>query len=223
MVDLIDAAAHELNKDRDTIMRMFGEYFAETIGRYGYARLLRILGRDLRDFLNGLDDLHEYLRFSYPEMVPPSFNCADETPEGMLLHYTTKRKGFLNYVIGQLVMVGKIYGKEVEVSMEQEETNGLETHYILLLKFDNTAMLNERTNSMLGSADFSISSKSFFGIFPFGFAFTDDLMIRKVGNMLQEVLPDLFGQKLDEAFTLRKPVLGRLTWKNVSCRQYMFL
>ena len=203
-------------------MMMFGEFFAENIGRYGYARLLRILGRDLRDFLNGLDDLHEYLRFSYPKMLPPSFVCADETPEGMLLHYTTTRKGFLNYVIGQLVTVGKIYGKEVEVSMEQEETNGSETHYILSLKFDNTAMLTERTNSMLGSADFSISSKSFFRIFPFSFAFTDDLVIRKVGNMMQEVLPDLFGQALDQAFRLRKPVFGRLTWKNVSCPRYKF-
>ena len=216
MISLVDAAAEELGKDRDSVMMMFGEYFAENIGRYGYARLLRVLGRDLRDFLNGLDDLHEYLRFSYPKMCPPSFVCADETPEGMLLHYTTKRKGFLCYVIGQLKTVGKIYGKELEISVDSEETDGIVTHFVLDLKFDNREMLMPRRPSVMGFADFSIDSDTFFSIFPFGLAFSDDLIIRKVGSKLQEVLPDLFGEQLDQTFTLLKPHLGRLNWNQVS-------
>ena len=31
-----------------------------------YGDVLALLGRELRDFLNGLDNLHEYLKFSYP-------------------------------------------------------------------------------------------------------------------------------------------------------------
>ncbi len=48
---------------------------------------MRVLGRNLRDFLNGLDNLHEYLRFSYPKLKPPSFFCEEETKDGLLLHY----------------------------------------------------------------------------------------------------------------------------------------
>ena len=34
-----------------------------------YGDVLALLGRELRDFLNGLDNLHEYLKFSYPRFT----------------------------------------------------------------------------------------------------------------------------------------------------------
>ena len=67
-----------------------------------------MLGRHVRDFLNGLDNLHEYLRFTYPYMKPPSFYCEDETATGLKLHYRSRRKGFLHYVIGQIRAVGQV-------------------------------------------------------------------------------------------------------------------
>ena len=57
------------------------------LGQYGYDRIMRVLGRNLRDFLNGLDNLHEYLRFSNPHLKPPSFFCEHETKQGLILHY----------------------------------------------------------------------------------------------------------------------------------------
>lgn len=203
---------------------MFGEYFAENIGRYGYARLLRVLGRDLRDFLNGLDDLHEYLRISYPKMRPPSFLCENETPEGMVLHYTTTRRGYLPYVIGQLTTIGKIYGKNLEIIIQSEELNGTDCHVVLDLRFDNREMLLPRRPSMLAMAetDFKIDSDTFLGIFPFCVMFNLDLVITRVGSKLQEVLPHLFGKLLNQAFILRKPQFGQLNLHTVSIRCLMF-
>ena len=43
-----------------------GYYFINFLGQFGYGDVLALLGRQLRDFLNGLDNLHEYLKFSYP-------------------------------------------------------------------------------------------------------------------------------------------------------------
>lgn len=213
---LVEAAAEELGEDRDNVMTMFGEYFAENIGRYGYARLLRVLGRDMRDFFNGLVDLHEYLRFSYPHMSPPSFFCSDETPEGLYLHYITKRKGFLHYVTGQIKMIGKIYGKELEIELVSHEETENESHLVLDLKFDNSEMLRVKRPSVTGFADFHIDSTTFFDIFPFSFVFSEDLVIRKVGNKLHEVMPGLFGDVLHRAFTLQKPYMGQLDWEAVS-------
>lgn len=59
----------------------------------------------MRDFLNGLDNLHEYMRFSYPKLKPPSFFVEKENPNGLLLHYRSKRKGYLYYVKGQIKQV----------------------------------------------------------------------------------------------------------------------
>lgn len=213
---LVDAASEELGEDKDNVMSMFGQYFAENIGRYGYARLLRVLGRDMRDFFNGLVDLHEYLRFSYPHMSPPSFFCSDETPNGLYLHYITKRKGFLCYVMGQIKVIGKIYGKEVEINLMTKEETESEVHFVLDLKFDNVEMLRVKRPSVTGFADFHIDSTTFFDVFPFSFVFSEDMVIRKVGNKLHDVLPGLFGDVLNHAFTLQKPYLGQLDWENVS-------
>lgn len=49
-------------------MDQMGVYFVNFVGQYGYDRVLSVLGRHMRDFLNGLDNLHEYLKFSYPMM-----------------------------------------------------------------------------------------------------------------------------------------------------------
>ena len=195
-------------------MMMFGRYFVENIGRYGYARLLRILGRDMRDFLNGLDDLHEYLRFSYPKMRPPSFLCEDETPEGMRLHYTTQRRGYLCYVIGQLETVGQIYGKTLDISVESEEQNGDDTHVVLKLKFDNSEMLQQRPRNVQDS-DISFSADQFMAMFPFSIIFNDDLKITRVGCKLDEVLPGLCQTNLNDTFVLKKPRFGTLTRNTV--------
>lgn len=62
-----------------------GVHFVGFVGQYGYDRVLSVLGRHVRDFLNGLDNLHEYLKFSYPRMRAPSFICENETRQGEIL------------------------------------------------------------------------------------------------------------------------------------------
>ena len=73
-------------------------------------RILKVLGRTLRDFLSNLDNLHEYLRFSYQKIKPPSFFVTNETPNGLTLHYRSKRKGFVNFVMGQ---VSALYSSQI--------------------------------------------------------------------------------------------------------------
>ena len=215
LLDLVKSASIELEEDSNTVMRMFGEYFARNIGHYGYARLLRVLGRDLRDFLNGLDDLHEYLRFSYPNMSPPSFFCEGETEHGLVLHYTSKRSGFLQYVIGQLTTVGRIYGKDLEIEVISEETIGQSiTHFTLDLKFDNRELLRLRQITPLEKR-FSVDASTFLGVFPFCILFDEDLLVWREGEKLLEVLPDLVGKHLENCFSIRKPMLPALSWRQV--------
>lgn len=83
-------------------MNNMGEFFVNFVGHYGYDRVLSVLGRHMRDFLNGLDNLHEYLKFSYPHIKPPSFFCENETKHGLTLHYRSRRKGFVYYTMGQI-------------------------------------------------------------------------------------------------------------------------
>jgi hypothetical protein len=43
----------------------------------GYTRLLHVLGSNLAEFLQNLDDLHLHLQYCWPDMVPPSFRCTE--------------------------------------------------------------------------------------------------------------------------------------------------
>jgi len=215
MMELVDAAALELGEDREKVMCMFGKFFAESIGRYGYARLLRVLGRDLRDFLNGLDDLHEYLRFSYPKMKPPSFFCECETVNGLKLNYTTKRRGYLHYVIGQLKTVGRIYGKDVEVEPLSEEISDSGTcRTVLDLKFDNSEFLQQRQIAVQ-QKQFTVDSQMFLSVFPFCLLLDQQLVIQEVGLKICEVLPPIIGTMLAESFIIRKPLLENVSWRQV--------
>ena len=56
VIDLTDAEFFE----------QVGFFFVELVTQFGYGDVLALLGRQLRDFLNGLDNLHEYLKYSYP-------------------------------------------------------------------------------------------------------------------------------------------------------------
>lgn len=89
-------------------MDQMGVCFVSFVSQYGYDRVLSVLGRHMRDFLNGLDNLHEYLKFSYPRMKAPSFICENETKQGLTLHYRSKRRGFVYYTMGQIREVYKI-------------------------------------------------------------------------------------------------------------------
>jgi len=63
------------------------------------------------------DNLHDYLRFSYPRMVAPSFFCQSETANGLLLRYRSRRRGFVPYVIGQIREVARLY-YDTELTVE---------------------------------------------------------------------------------------------------------
>ena len=79
-----------------------GIYFVTLATDLGYGLMLQSIGRRFRDFFINLDNLHDYLKFTFLRMKAPSFFIADETPEGMLMEYRSKRRGFQYYVQGQV-------------------------------------------------------------------------------------------------------------------------
>lgn len=121
-------------------MHYFGTCFVKYFSHYGYDQIMRVAGRHYRDFLNGIDNLHETMRFSYPRMLSPSFYVSDEDENGCNLHYRSKRIGFKQYVIGQLQACGqRLYNTQVKVDVIQNDVNENGCHVIFRLNFDNSA------------------------------------------------------------------------------------
>ncbi|GFT55793.1 soluble guanylate cyclase 89Db [Nephila pilipes] len=122
----------------DDFLCFFGRCFVRFFTHYGYDTLIRASGRYFRDFLNGIDNLHHQIRFSYPKMQSPSFYVESEDIGGARLHYRSKRTGFGYYVIGQLIQIAQqFYGLDLQVTIlkDDQDINGSsECHLIYDLR-----------------------------------------------------------------------------------------
>ena len=217
LIPRIAKAASEITGDTIAeLMEMFGYAFVGFVAKYGYDRILRVLGRHLRDFLNNLDNLHEYLRFSYPKLRPPSFFCTDESAEGLTLHYRTKRRGYIYYVMGQIKQVGRqFYNTDVEVEVLKQVEN-MDTSYVIMrLHFENLAYKLPATVVQERREQFTINSELFFDVFPFHIVFNKAMVIKSIGQGLNAIMPHILRQAVDEMFNLHRPILD-FNFENVS-------
>ena len=80
----------------------------------------QVMGRTFLDFLNCLDDLHDYLKFSYNKLKSPMFAVVAESRWGVTLQYRTKRKGLglEFYIMGILrELASRLYATDLRVSI----------------------------------------------------------------------------------------------------------
>ncbi|XP_069696916.1 soluble guanylate cyclase 88E [Periplaneta americana] len=186
-----------------------GVHFVGFVSQYGYDRVLSVLGRHMRDFLNGLDNLHEYLKFSYPRMRAPSFICENETRQGLTLHYRSKRRGFVYYTMGQIREVAKhFYHKDMLIELVREELLFDTVHVTFQLTFDNRAFTLASLTMTREEKHLPISASMLFEIFPFSIVFGSDMVVRSIGNSLMVILPDLVGKKITNWFDLVRPLIA---------------
>ncbi|XP_064078216.1 soluble guanylate cyclase 88E-like isoform X2 [Macrobrachium nipponense] len=200
-------AVEILGVKNEDLMFGMGEYFVQFVGQYGYDRVLSVLGRHVRDFLNGLDNLHEYLKFSYPRMRPPSFFCESESRDGMLLHYRSKRRGYAYYTMGQITQVAKhFYQTDMKIQLLNEEFVMDTVQVTFQLNFDNTAFSNQVNLTMIrDEQSLPLRGNMLFEIFPFCMLFGNKMVVKYIGNSLMQVMPNLVGKKVPDWFDLVRP------------------
>ncbi|KAK6625789.1 Soluble guanylate cyclase 88E [Polyplax serrata] len=198
-----------LNVSEREFFDQMGVHFVGFVGQYGYDRVLSVLGRHMRDFLNGLDNLHEYLKFSYPRMRAPSFICENETRQGLTLHYRSKRRGFVYYTMGQIREVARhFYHKEMRIELVREEILFDTVHVTFQLTFDNRAFTLASLTMTREEKHLPISASVLFEIFPFCIVFGSDMIVRSIGNSLMVILPDLVSKKITNWFDLVRPLIA---------------
>ncbi|CAL4131771.1 unnamed protein product, partial [Meganyctiphanes norvegica] len=206
---LAQKACEVLDVSSEDLMNRMGEHFVGFVGQYGYDRVLSVLGRHVRDFLNGLDNLHEYLKFSYPRMRPPSFFCENETSTGMTLHYRSKRRGYAHYTMGQINQVGRLfYNTDIEIQLIKEEVKFDSCHVTFQLKFDNQAFANQVNLNVIRSEHaLALRGNILFEIFPFCMLFGSKMTVRFIGNSMMQVLPDIVGKSISSSFEIVRPII----------------
>ncbi|XP_060678318.1 soluble guanylate cyclase 88E-like, partial [Hemiscyllium ocellatum] len=211
------AAGEVLGKTHDELMYAFGVYMVKRIGNYGYERILKVLGRNVRDFINELDNLHEYFRFSFPKVQPPSFCVEEECETSLTLHYRSTRKGFTQFVKGQLSQVGRqFYNTDIEVEILSKEETEKMTYVVYKMNFDNAAFKHRmpQLKAAPGYEKLPMKKGIIFDMFPFSMIFRRDMTMYRIGEGLKEVFSELQGKKVDDEFTLVRPML-EFNWENI--------
>ncbi|XP_042201847.1 soluble guanylate cyclase 88E-like [Callorhinchus milii] len=214
---LAKAAGEVLGKTHDELMYAFGVYMVKRIGNYGYERILKVLGRNVRDFINELDNLHEYFRFSFPKVQPPSFCVEEECERSLTLHYRSTRKGFTQFVKGQLSQVGRqFYNTNIAVEILSKEETEKMTYVVYKMNFDNAAFKHRmpQQKAAPGYKKLPMKRSIFFEMFPFSVIFRRDMTMYRIGDGLKEVFSDLQGKKVNDEFTLVRPML-EFNWDNM--------
>ncbi|XP_018649285.1 putative soluble guanylate cyclase gcy [Schistosoma mansoni] len=206
------AFSNETGETIENVTYETGLSFAKFISDYGYGNLLRVQGRDFISFLHNLDNLHEYLRLSYPDIQPPSFSVMQITNDCIRLKYSSRRNGYTHYVRGQLMTLAKrLYNLDIKVIFIDKKiiNNVYETIYdIYALNGKRWIDLhNYDIQKPLDIWGDTISSNVFFDIFAFSLLITNQMKIKRVSTSFRKLDSSLEGSDFNEKFLLFKPFI----------------
>merc|ERR1712038_559797 len=218
-----------MGKTAMKLLEMKDEEFYEGMGIYfvtlatdlGYGLMLQSIGRRFRDFFINLDNLHDYLKFTFLRMKAPSFFIADETPEGMLMEYRSKRRGFRYYVQGQVKEISKNFAleiKKLEIVLKKQDVVFDTVVNTFEMKFENLGF-NEMIAAKEARKDASmpIRAATLFEMFPFCVLFNPEMNVTMLGVALRMIIPKIIGEGLSSWFELGKPLV-EFKWDVINSR-----
>merc|ERR1719300_1833931 len=170
-----------------------GVFFVALAQNLGYGMLLSSLGRCFRDFFVNLDNLHDYLKFTFPRMKAPSFFIAEEAETGMTMEYRSKRRGFQFYVQGQIKELSKNFATEIkklDIELKKQEVifDTVVTYYEL--KFENQGYITKLENEAKRKVDaMPIKASIIFEMFPFCILYNSNMEVTILGSFWELVKP----------------------------------
>ncbi|XP_078488883.1 soluble guanylate cyclase 88E [Ciona intestinalis] len=221
MAIIAESVACEVDCPESEIMFKFGAHFMTFVTRYGYDQITSVLGRKLCDFINGLDNLHDYISNLYKVIKPPSFYVEKEDDEGLVFHYNTSRKyvGYVHYVRGLIHSAAVMYYELQDVKVEtlKQEVLGEVMHSVLRVTYKNCTVRKQdpwlpALSKLRSITPVSVNSDIVFDSFPFSIIFDETMQVVTCGVGVVKTFPTLIGKKITDFFVLTKPIGVDLTW-----------
>lgn len=121
---LVGAASTVLGVPAEKVLEVFGESWTDYAKETAFAGLMKFAGRTFPEFVASLDQMHAKIKFSLPDLQPPSFRVTDMRDDSFRLHYYSSRQGLAPLVVGMMKGVGKIYDVSVDMHLESSRADG---------------------------------------------------------------------------------------------------
>lgn len=100
--DLVGAASEVLGIETNVLLVEYGKTWVKFTMEKGYGPMLSMAGKDFPSFLQNLNNLHDRVGHTYPELQPPQFKTTLIDDESLLLEYHSKREALAPVVEGIL-------------------------------------------------------------------------------------------------------------------------
>eukprot|EP00798_Chlamydomonas_sp_ICE-L_P003500 gene3500-13567_t len=210
--DLVNTGARVLGVSVDQALEAYGVYFVNYVSQQGYTKLLNVLGGDIVEFLENMNNLHLHLTLAQPTMLAPAFRCSNVTPESVEVHYYSNRPGLWPIVVGALKGVAKEYFKfELEVELLQSRHGTGADHEVFLVKFPcQESIKNRIVNKPILASDpfeaFEVSAALFADLNPFHILMDKQFNMLQCGRVISRLLPDMVpGSHVGEFLKIKMP------------------
>merc|ERR1719348_982268 len=198
-----------------------GVYFVALATELGYGLILSALGRNFRDFFVNLDNLHDYLKFTFQRMKAPSFFIAQEDNNGMTMEYRSKRRGFQYYVQGQVKELSKNFAQEIkklEIELKKQEVVFDTVVNTFELKFENKGYeVMKQQQASRKDASMPVRAAIIFEMFPFCILYNSNMEVTVLGIALRQIIPKIIGKPLSSWWELVKPLV-EFKWEVILTR-----
>ena len=118
------SVAEVLNIPLNDVLFLFGEWWILKTTREKYGGLLEAGGKNLRDFLINLPNLHNRIMLMYPKLTPPEFKTSNLEENSIHIHYFSKRLGLQEFVRGLISGLSKMYECETKIELLTSRNTG---------------------------------------------------------------------------------------------------
>lgn len=121
---LIEAISLQCNMTLNEVLRAAGRHWVEYTIAAGYGDIIALTGRNLVEFIENLDRMHESLNRTLPKAVLPSFQLISATPNRLEVIYKSQRDGLEELVLGIFEGVLEYFDEQMEIgyTVTEEET-----------------------------------------------------------------------------------------------------
>eukprot|EP00878_Enallax_costatus_P026891 GHUV01028902.1.p1 GENE.GHUV01028902.1~~GHUV01028902.1.p1 ORF type:complete len:767 (+),score=239.67 GHUV01028902.1:298-2598(+) len=207
--DLIVTAAGVLGVSVNEALEAYGVYSVQHVTEQGYTKLLAVLGANVAEFLQNLNNLHLRLQYCWPSMIPPDFRCEQVTPESLLLHYYSVRPGLWPIVAGVLKGIAKDYFKlDLRVQLLRSREKGDCDHEVFQLSYPYQEGLRHWGNVSQEAQQsiFSMPAHLFYELHPFHLILDASMHLVQAGPAIKRVVPDMqMGRHIRDHFRCKHP------------------
>ena len=71
--------------------------------------MLDIIGSNLPETLNNLENMHTRVALAFPDLRPPPFWCTDVDDHSLILQYLSERGGLTPMIPGAVRSLGRLF------------------------------------------------------------------------------------------------------------------